>query len=81
MTIDNTYLPREGCLHTTMRHFENGTETKAEVLHFVYTAAELIRIFESAGFHFVQLDSGPAPDGKPAPYSTDSHAARFVLEA
>jgi SAM-dependent methyltransferase len=77
MAIDNTYHAREGFLHTRMRYFENGFESQAESIHHVYTAAELIRLFEAAGFHLIQLDSGPGTDA----YSPDSHAARFVLEA
>lgn len=77
MTIDNTYHAREGCLHTSMRYFENGTESHAETIHHVYTAAELIRLFEAAGFRLIQLDSGPGTES----YTPDSHAARFVLEA
>jgi SAM-dependent methyltransferase len=77
MTVDNRYHAREGCLETGMRFIEHGQETRAVCLHHVYTAAELIRIFESAGFRLIQLDAGPGTET----YTKDSALARFVLEA
>lgn len=77
MTLENTFHPQEGCLHTAMRFFENGQESRSEALHYVYTAAELLRIFTAAGFRLLQLSSSSPPE----PYTPQSPAARFLLEA
>jgi cyclopropane fatty-acyl-phospholipid synthase-like methyltransferase len=55
MLIQNHYEPWDAVLRTEFRFIENGQETRQETLQHIYTAGELRRMLEAAGFRVLEL--------------------------
>lgn len=62
-TIENHYQADTSCLETKMTFVRNGKTETRESLHWVYTAAEIRRILERAGFEI--LETYESTDSKP----------------
>ena len=57
MLIENKYDPWEGVLNTDFRFIENGVQTRQQTRQHCYTAAEIRRMLEGAGFKVLHLSS------------------------
>ena len=74
LMIQNEYLAVDSVLKTQMKFVRNVTSETRTAYHFVYTAAEMIRILKEAGFEQVNVYGGT--DGKA--YQLGDNNAYFV---
>lgn len=77
LLLRNEYQAEESYLFTEMQFFEDGRLTRSSCRHYVYTVAELKRLFSACGYRCLELTG---PDGK-TPFRWKDPLAYFTLEA